>query len=56
MKTQMNPRVFWGASIIVALMLSSTVIAPGAAIVFASLTFIMLANGLRERLDVGSRH
>ena len=30
MKTQMNPRVFWGASIIVALMLSSTVIAPGA--------------------------
>ena len=33
-----------------------TVIAPGAAIVFASLTFIMLANGLRERLDVGSRH
>ena len=30
MKTQMNPRVFWGASIIVALMLSSTLIAPGA--------------------------
>ncbi len=32
-----------------------TVIAPGAAIVFASLTFIMLANGLRDRLDVGGR-
>ena len=30
MKTQMNPRVFWGASIIVALTLSSTLIAPGA--------------------------
>ena len=30
MKTAMNPRVFWGASVIVALMLSSTLIAPGA--------------------------
>lgn len=32
-----------------------TVIGPAAAIVFASLTFIVLANGLREMLDVGSR-
>ena len=32
-----------------------TVIGPAAAIVFASLTFIILANGLREVLDVGSR-
>ena len=32
-----------------------TVIGPAAAIVFASLTFIVLANGLRELLDVGSR-
>ncbi|MGV3651946.1 MAG: ABC transporter permease [Devosia sp.] len=32
-----------------------TVIAPAAAIVFATLTFIILANGLREVLDVGSR-
>ena len=32
-----------------------TVIGPAAAIVFATLTFIVLANGLRERLDVGSR-
>jgi len=32
-----------------------TVIGPAAAIVFASLTFIILANGLREMLDVGSR-
>lgn len=32
-----------------------TVIAPAAAIVFATLTFIVLANGLREVLDVGSR-
>ncbi len=32
-----------------------TVIGPAVAIVFASLTFIMLANGLRELLDVGSR-
>lgn len=31
-----------------------TVIAPAAAIVFATLTFIVLANGLREVLDVGS--
>jgi peptide/nickel transport system permease protein len=32
-----------------------TVIGPAVAIVFASLTFIVLANGLREVLDVGSR-
>jgi peptide/nickel transport system permease protein len=32
-----------------------TVIAPAAAIVFATMTFIVLANGLREVLDVGSR-
>jgi peptide/nickel transport system permease protein len=32
-----------------------TVIGPAAAIVFATLTFIVLANGLRERLDVASR-
>jgi peptide/nickel transport system permease protein len=32
-----------------------TVIGPSAAIVFATLTFIVLANGLRELLDVGSR-
>lgn len=32
-----------------------TVIGPAMAIVFASLTFIVLANGLRERLDVASR-
>ncbi|MSP49252.1 MAG: ABC transporter permease [Alphaproteobacteria bacterium] len=32
-----------------------TVIGPAVAIVFASLTFIVLANGLREKLDVGSR-
>ena len=32
-----------------------TVIGPAAAIVFASLTFVVLANGLRELLDVGSR-
>jgi peptide/nickel transport system permease protein len=32
-----------------------TVIGPAFAIVFASLTFIVLANGLREILDVGSR-
>ena len=32
-----------------------TVIGPAAAIVFASLTFIVIANGLRETLDVGSR-
>lgn len=32
-----------------------TVIGPAAAIVFATLTFIVLANGLREMLDVGSR-
>lgn len=32
-----------------------TVIGPAAAIVFATLTFIVLANGLRETLDVGSR-
>ena len=31
-----------------------TVIGPAAAIVFATLTFIVLANGLREVLDVGS--
>ncbi len=31
-----------------------TVIGPSAAIIFASLTFIVLANGLREWLDVGS--
>lgn len=32
-----------------------TVIAPAAAIVFATLTFIILANGLRDLFDVGSR-
>lgn len=32
-----------------------TVIAPAAAIVFATLTFIILANGLRDLLDVGGR-
>ncbi len=32
-----------------------TVIGPASAIVFATLTFIVLANGLRELLDVGSR-
>ena len=32
-----------------------TVIGPAAAIVFASLTFIVLANGLREILDVSGR-
>ncbi len=32
-----------------------TVIGPAVAIVFATLTFIVLANGLREVLDVGSR-
>ena len=32
-----------------------TVIGPAAAIVFASLTFIIMANGLREVLDVGGR-
>ena len=32
-----------------------TVIGPAAAIVFASLTFIVLANGLRELLDVQAR-
>jgi peptide/nickel transport system permease protein len=32
-----------------------TVIAPAAAIVFATLTFIILANGLRDMLDVGGR-
>lgn len=32
-----------------------TVVGPAAAIVFATLTFIVLANGLREVLDVGSR-
>jgi peptide/nickel transport system permease protein len=32
-----------------------TVIGPAAAIVFATLTFIVLANGLRERLDVAGR-
>jgi ABC-type dipeptide/oligopeptide/nickel transport system permease subunit len=31
-----------------------TVIGPAAAIVFATLTFIVLANGLRELLDMGS--
>ena len=30
-------------------------VGPAAAIVFATLTFIVLANGLREMLDVGSR-
>ena len=32
-----------------------TVIGPAVAIVFATMTFIVLANGLREVLDVGSR-
>jgi len=32
-----------------------TVLAPAMAIVFATLTFIIMANGLREVLDVGSR-
>ena len=32
-----------------------TVIAPAIAIVFATLTFIILANGLRDRLDVAGR-
>ena len=32
-----------------------TVIGPATAIVFATLTLIVLANGLREMLDVGSR-
>lgn len=32
-----------------------TVIAPACAIVYATMTFIVLANGLREVLDVGSR-
>ena len=32
-----------------------TVIAPSAAIVFATLTFIILGNGLREVMDVGNR-
>lgn len=32
-----------------------TVVGPAMAIVFATLTFIVLANGLREWLDVGSR-
>jgi peptide/nickel transport system permease protein len=32
-----------------------TVIGPAAAIIFASLTFIVLANGLREMLDVQGR-
>jgi ABC-type dipeptide/oligopeptide/nickel transport system permease subunit len=32
-----------------------TVIGPAAAIVFATMTFLVLANGLREVLDVGSR-
>jgi len=32
-----------------------TVVGPALAIVFATLTFIVLANGLREWLDVGSR-
>lgn len=32
-----------------------TVLAPALAIVYATLTFIILANGLREVLDVGSR-
>jgi peptide/nickel transport system permease protein len=31
-----------------------TVLGPAAAIVFATLTFIVLANGLREILDPGS--
>jgi peptide/nickel transport system permease protein len=31
-----------------------TVVGPAAAITFATLTFIVLANGLRELLDVGS--
>jgi ABC-type dipeptide/oligopeptide/nickel transport system permease subunit len=31
-----------------------TVVGPAAAIIFATLTFIVLANGLREILDVGS--
>jgi len=31
-----------------------TVVGPAAAIVFATLTFIVLANGLRETLDVGN--
>jgi ABC-type dipeptide/oligopeptide/nickel transport system permease subunit len=32
-----------------------TVVAPACTIVFASLTFVVLANGLRELLDVGGR-
>jgi ABC-type dipeptide/oligopeptide/nickel transport system permease subunit len=32
-----------------------TVLAPAVAIVFATMTFIIIANGLREVLDVGSR-
>jgi peptide/nickel transport system permease protein len=32
-----------------------TVVAPAVVIVFATLTFIVIANGLREVLDVGSR-
>ena len=32
-----------------------TVLAPACAIVYATMTFIVLANGLREVLDVGSR-
>jgi len=32
-----------------------TVLGPAAAIVFATMTFILIANGLREVLDVGSR-
>jgi peptide/nickel transport system permease protein len=32
-----------------------TVVGPAVAITFATMTFIVLANGLRERLDVGSR-
>lgn len=32
-----------------------SVIGPACAIIFASLTFIVLANGLREQFDVGSR-
>jgi ABC-type dipeptide/oligopeptide/nickel transport system permease subunit len=32
-----------------------TVLGPAGAIVFATLTFILIANGLREVLDVGSR-
>ena len=32
-----------------------TVVGPAGAIVFATLTFIVLANGLRELLDVGNR-